>query len=189
MRWDVRFSEIVPERDTVDTAVRFTYVRRSPVHDVHGTGVSIGERRRPDGSRTSALRFSTADPLSPIRTGRGYWRYVPTEDGRTRFITGYDHASGWGPLDLVVRPLLGWATAWSFDRLRVWLEGGGDADTPIAELRAAVRRVARAEGISIRTGMIDDVLAVVRTDAPLWEAPTSEMRRALAAPDEPGIVA
>ncbi|KTR04713.1 hypothetical protein [Curtobacterium luteum] len=64
-----------------------------------------------------------------------------------------------------------------------------DADTPIAELRAAVRRVARAEGISVRTGMIDDVLAVVRTDAPLWEAPTSEMRRALAAPDEPGIVA
>ncbi|KTR04769.1 SRPBCC family protein [Curtobacterium luteum] len=141
VRWDVRFSEIVPERDTVDTAVRFTYVRRSPVHDVHGTGVSIGERRRPDGSRTSALRFSTADPLSPIRTGRGYWRYVPTEDGRTRFITGYDYASGWGPLDLVVRPLLGWATAWSFDRLRVWLEGGGEPEAwPLTSVLQPWRR-------------------------------------------------
>lgn len=27
------------------------------MHDVHGTGVSIGERRRPDGTRTSAIVF------------------------------------------------------------------------------------------------------------------------------------
>ncbi|MFL0390584.1 SRPBCC family protein [Curtobacterium sp. 179-B 9B NHS] len=124
VRWDVRFSEIVPEGAEDGAPTHFRYVRRSPLHDVHGTGVSIGERRRPDGSRTSALRFGTADRLSPIRTGRGYWRYVPTDDGRTRFITGYDYHGGWGPLDLVVRPLLGWATAWSFDRLRIWLEGG-----------------------------------------------------------------
>ncbi|MDR6571442.1 uncharacterized protein YndB with AHSA1/START domain [Curtobacterium sp. 320] len=126
VRWDVRFSEIVPEPADADGAARFTYVRRSPVHDVHGTGVSIGERRRADGTRTSALRFATDDRLSPIRAGRGYWRYVPTDDGRTRFVTGYDYDSGWGPLDLVVRPLLGWATAWSFDRLRIWLEGGAE---------------------------------------------------------------
>ncbi|PZF56130.1 SRPBCC family protein [Curtobacterium sp. MCSS17_008] len=124
VRWDVRFSEIVPEGAEDGAPTHFRYVRRSPLHDVHGTGVSIGERRRPDGSRTSALRFGTTDRLSPIRTGRGYWRYVPTDDGRTRFITGYDYDGGWGPLDLVVRPLLGWATAWSFDRLRIWLDGG-----------------------------------------------------------------
>lgn len=141
VRWDVRFSEILPERDADQDAVRFTYVRRSPVHDVHGTGVSIGERRRPDGTRTSALRFSTPDPLSPIRSGRGYWRYVPTDDGRTRFITGYDYDSGWGPLDLVVRPLLGWATAWSFDRLRVWLEGGGEPEAwPLSSVLQPWRR-------------------------------------------------
>ena len=128
VRWDVRFSEIVPEPAQDGEATRFRYVRRSAVHDVHGSGVSIGERRRPDGSRTSALRFSTADRLSPIRTGRGYWRYAPTGDGRTRFITGYDYDGGWGPLDLVVRPLLGWATAWSFDRLRIWLEGGPEPE-------------------------------------------------------------
>ncbi|OIH94279.1 hypothetical protein BIU97_08350 [Curtobacterium sp. MCBA15_009] len=141
VRWDVRFSEIVPEHTDGDGPVRFTYVRRSPVHDVHGTGVSIGERRRPDGSRTSALRFSTADRLSPIREGRGYWRYVPTEDGRTRFITGYDYDSGWGPLDLVVRPLLGWATAWSFDRLRIWLEGGAEPEAwPLTSVLQPWRR-------------------------------------------------
>lgn len=124
VRWDVRFSEIVPEGAEDGAPTHFRYVRRSPLHDVHGTGVSIGERRRPDGSRTSALRFGTADRLSPIRAGRGYWRYVPTDDGRTRFVTGYDYDGGWGPLDLVVRPLLGWATAWSFDRLRIWIERG-----------------------------------------------------------------
>jgi hypothetical protein len=128
VRWDVRFSAIVPEPADDDGVTRFTYVRRPAVHDVHGTGVSLGERRRPDGSRTSALRFATTDRLSPIRTGRGYWRYVPTADGRTRFLTGYDYDSGWGVLDVVVRPLLGWATAWSFDRLRIWLEGGPEPE-------------------------------------------------------------
>lgn len=128
VRWDVRFSEIVPAPADDDGVTRFTYVRRSVVHDVHGTGVSLGERRRPDGTRTSALRFATGDRLSPIRAGRGYWRYVPTADGRTRFITGYDYDPGWGVLDLLVRPLLGWATAWSFDRLRTWLEGGPEPE-------------------------------------------------------------
>ncbi|WJY01402.1 hypothetical protein [Curtobacterium sp. 458] len=63
-----------------------------------------------------------------------------------------------------------------------------DAATPVAELRTAVRRTARARGASVRTGMVDDVLAVVRADAPLWDASTAEMRRVLTAPDEPGVV-
>ncbi|WIB13372.1 SRPBCC family protein [Curtobacterium sp. MCPF17_052] len=131
----------MPEPADTDGAARFTYVRRSALHDVHGTGISIGERLRDDGTRTSALRFATDDGLSPIRTGRGYWRYVPTDDGRTRFITGYDYDSGWGPLDLVVRPLLGWATAWSFDRLRVWLEGGAEPEAwPLTSVLAVWRR-------------------------------------------------
>lgn len=124
VRWDVRFSSITPEHPDGTGAMRFTYVRRTLVHDVHGTGISIGDRRGRDGTRTSALRFATEDRLSPIRAGRGYWRYVPLDDGRTRFITGYDYDPGWGPLDAVVRPMLGWATAWSFDRLRIWLETG-----------------------------------------------------------------
>src|SRR5262249_38204563 len=81
--------------------------------------------RRPDGTRTSALRFASDHPLSLIREGAGYWRYVPTGVG-VRFLTGYDYRPGWGgagPLaDLAFRPLIGWATAWSFDRLRLWVE-------------------------------------------------------------------
>jgi Domain of unknown function (DUF4166) len=53
---------------------------------------------------------------------------VPVEDG-VRFITQYDYETRWGAaggaLDRAAfRPLLGWATAWSFDRLRLWLEDG-----------------------------------------------------------------
>ncbi|MFE1646459.1 SRPBCC family protein [Microbacterium sp. P01] len=123
VRWDVRFTRITPMAVTDAGATAFTYERRVPFHVVHGTGVSVGERRGSGGARTSALRFHTADRLSPIRAGRGYWRYVPT-DGGTLFLTGYDYAPGWGVLDVVVRPVLGWATAWSFDRLRIWLETG-----------------------------------------------------------------
>ncbi|UFU05593.1 SRPBCC family protein [Ruania halotolerans] len=123
-RWDLRFSSITPTTPTVDGAMRFTYTRRTPLRTVAGDGISIGEHRRRDGTRTSALRFATTDRLSPIRSGRGYWRYVPTDTG-VRFLTGYDYEPGWGRLlDRLVRPLLGWATAWSFDRLRIWAERG-----------------------------------------------------------------
>lgn len=123
VRWDVRFSRIVATDTTDAGATRFAYTRRTPLHTIEGVGVSIGEVARPDGLRTSALRFSTTDRLSPIRSGRGYWRYTPTADG-VRFVTGYDYEPGWGVLDVIVRPLLGWATAWSFDRLRIWVEDG-----------------------------------------------------------------
>lgn len=62
------------------------------------------------------------------------------------------------------------------------------ASTPVDALRAAVRAAARGRGLTVRTGLVDDVLAVVLADAPLWSAPAAEMRRALRAPDEPGVV-
>ncbi|PJJ73125.1 uncharacterized protein YndB with AHSA1/START domain [Diaminobutyricimonas aerilata] len=120
-RWDLRFSRITPVADLESGGYRFRYERRMPGHTIVGTGTSIGERRRADGTRTSALRFDTDDRWSPLGEGRGYWRYVPTDDG-IRFITGYDYRPAWGPLDLVVRPFVGWMTAWSFDRLRIWAE-------------------------------------------------------------------
>ncbi|MEU6554692.1 hypothetical protein ABZ915_31125 [Streptomyces sp. NPDC046915] len=56
------------------------------------------------------------------------WRCVPDADG-FRFLAGYDHRprrSAPGALAgrLLVRPLRGWATAWSLDRLRLWIERG-----------------------------------------------------------------
>lgn len=127
-RWDLRFSSISPVDDLEDGGYRFRYELRMPLHTIVGMGTSIGERRRPDGTRTSALRFTTDDVLSPLGDGRGYWRYLPTETG-VRFITGYDYEPGWGVLGrfidpFVTRPFIGWMTAWSFDRLRIWAETG-----------------------------------------------------------------
>ena len=124
-RWDLRFSAIVPTGNTAGGAWRFRYELHLPFHQIRGTGISLGERRRPDGTRTSALRFTTTDRLSPLGDGRGYWRYIPTPEG-IRFLTGYDYRPGWGriPDALGVRSLLGWMTAWSFDRLRIWAETG-----------------------------------------------------------------
>lgn len=123
-QWDLRFSSITPEGSLEHGGTRFRYTRTLPFHTIVGKGTSVGELRRPDGARTSALHFDTDDRLSPLRRGRGYWRYVPTDDG-IRFITGYDYEPGFGRLaDRLLRPVITWMTAYSFDRLRLWAETG-----------------------------------------------------------------
>jgi hypothetical protein len=132
-RWDLRFTEIalLPAVGP-DEPQSFTYAlaigpRRRPWLRIAGVGQSLGERSRPDGTRTSALGFRSLDRRSLLEHGRGWWRYVPIDEG-TRFITGYDYTPGWGAagpaVDRLFRPLVGWATAWSFDRLRLWLDHG-----------------------------------------------------------------
>ncbi|MBC2905069.1 hypothetical protein [Streptomyces cupreus] len=128
-RWDLRFTEIAHLPRAEGEPQHFRYATRVlPFLTVAGTGVSAGEKERPDGARTSALRFSSPHPLSLLAEGSGYWRYIPDGDG-VRFLTGYDYRPRWGALGaladrLLFRPLMGWATAWSFDRLRLWLERG-----------------------------------------------------------------
>ncbi|MEU9455758.1 hypothetical protein [Streptomyces sp. NPDC048277] len=128
-RWDLRFTEIDYLPRTVGEPQRFRYATRVlPFLTIAGTGVSAGEKERPDGTRTSALRFACPHPLSLLAEGSGYWRYIPSADG-VRFLTGYDYRPRWGAFGaladrLLLRPLMGWATAWSFDRLRLWLERG-----------------------------------------------------------------
>jgi hypothetical protein len=127
-RWDLRFSDIdyLP-RDAVSEPQRFRYSRRMGFgFAISGEGETVGERDLPDGSRASALRFGSASPLSIIRTGSGFWKYTPTEGG-VRFLTSYDYQTRFGRAGaafdrFVFRPLIGWATAWSFDRLRLWVE-------------------------------------------------------------------
>ena len=125
-RWDLRFTAIIPGPGTVPQAFRYEF--KLPLHTIHGTGTSLGTRTGKQGQATSVLKFTTRDVLSPIGPGAGYWRYIPAPDG-IRFITGYDYAPGWGRLgrwvdEPLIRPALGWATAWSFDRLRLWAEDG-----------------------------------------------------------------
>jgi hypothetical protein len=131
-RWDLRFTKIeYLQRPDESSPQRFLYETKIGFGlAIQGDGETVGSRNEADGSRTSALKFSSIDPKSLIREGAGYWQYVPTADG-IRFLTSYDYRVRFGPagriLDaLVFRPLLGWATAWSFDRLRLWLEKGFD---------------------------------------------------------------
>ncbi|GAA4266674.1 hypothetical protein [Frondihabitans peucedani] len=57
-----------------------------------------------------------------------------------------------------------------------------DTTTPVEQLRHQVRRIAAERRVQIRTGMIDDVFAVVLADAGPWDEPVSIMRRRLPRP-------
>lgn len=145
-RWDLRFTRIeyLPRPDPAQPQ-RFLYATRIGFGlGIDGEGESVGTRDYANGRRTSALKFWSADAKSLIREGAGYWQYIPDGDG-IRFLTWYDYRTRWGwlgrVLDAALRPLIGWATAWSFDRLRLWIERGVD---PAAAMRlAAVHAAAR----------------------------------------------
>lgn len=175
-RWDLRFTRIdyLPRPDPAQPQ-RFLYETRIGFGlGVSGEGESVGERDLPDGTRTSALRFWSEDPKSLIGEGSGYWKYVP--DGPSvRFLTRYDYAPRFGPpgrwLDaLLFRPLLGWATAWSFDRLRLWLERGLEPDAALRQ--ALVHAVARTglAAVWIYQGLVPKLLAPERGELALLEA-------------------
>jgi hypothetical protein len=150
---------------------RFTYATTlGPGFTVAGTGESLGDRDRPDGTRWSGLKFWADDWRSIIEAGAGYWRYVPTEDG-IRFLTRYDYRPRWGRLGEVVdrhvvRPVFGWATAWSFDRLRIWLEEG------IQRTQAAAHAISVAglAGVWIYQGLVPKLIAVDPGEVALWRS-------------------
>ena len=136
-RWDLRFStiEYLPRPDPAEPQ-RFLYATRIGFgFQVAGEGDSLGERDLPGGLRVSSLKFSSEDARSIIREGSGYWKYIPTPDG-IRFLTWYDYRTRFGRAGalfdrIAFRPMLGWATAWSFDRLRLWLERGLPPDVAL----------------------------------------------------------
>ena len=127
-RWDLRFTRIdyLPRPDP-DPAPAL------PLRDPHrlrpgvpGEGESVGERDWPTG-RAAPPSLQFRGPEVPDRRRPGYWKYVPDRgrSGSSRATTTSPASGRPVALDaLVFRPLLGWATAWSFDRLRLWLEQG-----------------------------------------------------------------
>src|SRR5258708_6870546 len=162
-RWDLRFTQIeyLPRHD--EEPQRFLYRTRVGFGlKIDGQGESVGERDGQGGARSSSLKFWSEDPKSLIKTGSGYWKYVPesgkssasewADDGPStslragspyvrsgetgdrddlyvRFFTWYDYETRFGAVGKLIdrclfRPLLGWATAWSLDRLRLWIEEG-----------------------------------------------------------------
>ncbi|MGA7672599.1 MAG: DoxX-like family protein [Nitrolancea sp.] len=161
--WDLRFSEItyLPRPDESQPQ-RFLYVTRIGFgRAVRGEGESMGQRDSPE-SRTSALRFWSDERMSLIRMGSGYWKYEQTGDG-ARFLTRYGYQTRFGRVGrwfdaLIFRPLLGWATAWSFDRLRLWLERGIDpADSLQRSLVYATARVTLA-AVWLYQGLVPKLL-------------------------------
>ena len=133
-RWDLRFSQIEYLPCGAGEPQRFRYATRigAGLH-IEGGGESTGDRDDASGQRTSALKFWSADRKSLIETGSGYWKYIPAQNGIV-FLTWYDYQPRFGALGyfldrICFRPLLGWATAWSFDRLRLWIEFGITPET------------------------------------------------------------
>lgn len=129
-QWDLRFSEIrYMEKASSEEPQRFSYATRIGFGQrIEGTGETTATADEPSGRKTSALRFGSDSPISLIREGAGYWQYVPHQDAIT-FLTRYDYSTRFGAIGrladrVAFRPLIGWATAWSFDRLRLWLECG-----------------------------------------------------------------
>lgn len=142
-QWDLRFSEITyipksheeePQRFLYKTNIGFGL-------RIAGEGESAGNKEK-DGIMTSSLKFSSSNPISLIIEGAGFWRYVPAADG-IRFLTRYDYRTRFGAFGawidrLLFRPVMGWATAWSFDCLRLWLEQG---TPPLVLIRRSMMEV------------------------------------------------
>ncbi|MBP1990326.1 DoxX-like family protein [Paenibacillus eucommiae] len=141
-QWDLRFTHITYlPRKSQQEPQQFHYETRIGFGiSISGTGQTRASVEENDGARLSALAFSSEERMSLIRTGGGYWKYVPyvpcvpcvspapqEDQALTKFLTRYDYKTRWGLVGawldrLLFRPLITWATAWSFDCLRLWLE-------------------------------------------------------------------
>lgn len=127
--WDARFTEISYVEKQEGEPQKFLYKTKIGFGlEIAGEGESIGKIRKETGERISSLKFWTDNTLSLIQIGRGYWKYTPCKE-HIHFETQYDYDTRYGRIGNVIdfymfRPLLGWATAWSFDALKLWLEKG-----------------------------------------------------------------
>ncbi|GAB6615008.1 MULTISPECIES: DoxX-like family protein [Bacillus] len=127
--WDARFTEISYLEKEEGESQKFLYKTKIGFGlEIAGEGESIGEIKKETGERISSLKFWTDNQLSLIQIGRGYWKYTPCKE-HIHFETQYDYDTRFGRIGNIIdvymfRPLLGWATAWSFDALKLWLEKG-----------------------------------------------------------------
>ncbi|MCI0393733.1 MAG: DoxX-like family protein [Chloroflexi bacterium] len=175
-QWDLRFSSIdyLPRPDE-NAPQQFLYTTRIGFGlTIAGEGESVGTRHKENGQSTSALKFWSDDPKSLIRRGSGYWKYIPNGQG-VRFLTWYDYDTRFGPAgrlvdNLVFRPLLGWATAWSFDRLRLWLEKGVP---PAVSFRLSLAHVIARLGLAaawIYQGLVPKLLFPEMGELDIWRS-------------------
>lgn len=173
-RWDLRFGTISYLPCADGEPQRFTYATTvAPGVTVAGTGESLGERERPDGTRWSGLRFWAADRRSIIEAGAGYWRYIPA-GGAVRFLTRYDYRPRWGRVGELIdrwafRPVCGWATAWSFDRLRLWLEDGTPPERTRNQAIAHAIAVGGLAGVFAYQGLVPKLWKLDGGEVAIWQ--------------------
>lgn len=129
-QWDLRFSSIIYQpKEQEEDPQDFTYKTNIGLGlSIEGWGRSKGTHNGKDGSRTSSLHFGTDQRISIITEGRGYWKYIRNDKDLT-FLTQYDYQTRFGKVGalfdrFIFRPMIGWATALSFDVLKRWLEKG-----------------------------------------------------------------
>lgn len=147
-RWDLRFTTIdyLPRLDdSQPQGFRYTTQIGFGLR-IAGDGETVAIRESATGERTSALKFWSDDPKSLIKRGSGYWKYRPAPNGQIEFLTWYDYQTRFGTFGRIIdrilfRPLLGWATAWSFDSLRLWIEKG--IDPGVSRLNALIHALTR----------------------------------------------
>jgi hypothetical protein len=127
-QWDLRFTEIkyLPKDNPTDSQKFFYSTKIGFGINVNGIGESVATKTKGNSERISVLKFSSDAKLSIIKEGSGYWKYVPESNG-VKFFTGYDYQTRWGIFGkvfdkFIFRPLMIWATAWSFDCLKNWIE-------------------------------------------------------------------
>lgn len=127
--WDLRFTEINYLKREENEPQRFLYKTKIGFgFEIAGTGESSGTIMKETGERVSSLKFETNNAISLIMKGRGYWKYTPKGD-TVIFETQYDYETRYSKVGKLIdstifRPLMGRATAWSFDSLKIWLEKG-----------------------------------------------------------------
>jgi uncharacterized membrane protein YphA (DoxX/SURF4 family) len=185
VRWDLRFSNIsyLPKCDPKEPQ-RFRYTTRIGFgKEIAGWGETVAQR---DGSG-SALRFGSEDNLSLIREGSGCWIYKP-KDERIVFETVYDYGVRYGRLGRILdriafRPLMIWATRWSFDRLRLWIESGVAPElgrrlwTIKVTARIALGLIWILEGLLPKILMIaPDEIDLVRRSGIFWDSPANTLK-------------
>lgn len=128
-QWDLRFSTISLNEPQNEQPQSFLYEKHLGFGlSVTGTGAYRTRMMDEWNERASSLNFKSSHPLSFIKEGSGYWKYMKTSDHivfQTQFDYETKEGKGWTWADRILfRPMIGFMTAFSFGALKTWLEKG-----------------------------------------------------------------
>ncbi|MCB1159092.1 MAG: hypothetical protein H7A25_13585 [Leptospiraceae bacterium] len=130
--WDLRFSRIFIREQTEEQREKgiftFSFVRSifGRFFQLSGYG-EIEEKEGENGEIYSTLNFGSEDSHCPIRRGKGYHLLIPETENSTLFRTEFQYRPRYGKLGflfdiLLFRHILKFVTAYSLDRLKIYLE-------------------------------------------------------------------